>query len=90
MRNKQTAIWIIDNDPLTRERVTAFISSEYRCTSVASAEEARELLTFSSFDLVITERDLRGRSGLALCQFVKRARPDKPTILMAEEITAWQ
>jgi DNA-binding NtrC family response regulator len=89
MKSKQTAILIVDNDPVTCERLATVLTSGYRSTTAASAEEAIGLLTFSSFALVITDRELPAVSGLALCQFVQKTRPDTAVILMAEEITPW-
>jgi DNA-binding NtrC family response regulator len=87
--NKQTSILIVDNDALTRERLATFLASGYRCTTTATAEEAIGLLTFCSFDLVLTGRELPGISGLALSQFLQRTRPDTTVILMSERITPW-
>lgn len=80
---------IVDSDSSAREKLAAFLASEYSCTTAASAEEAIGLLTFSPFDLVITDRELPGVSGLALCQFVQRTRPDTAVILMSERVTSW-
>lgn len=80
---------IVENDALTRQRLAAFLASEYRCATVATAEEAIGLLNFWPFDLVITVRELPGLSGLALCQFIQRTRPDTTVILLSDRITPW-
>jgi len=89
MKNKQISILIVDNDASTRERLATFLASEYCCTTAATAEEAIGLLTFCPFDLVITDRELPGVSGLELCQFVQKLRPDTAVILISERITPW-
>lgn len=89
MKNKQSSILIVDNDALTREKLATFLGSGYRCTTAAAAEEAIGLLTFWPFDLVITDRELPGVSGLALCQFVQRTPADTTVFLMSDRITAW-
>lgn len=89
MKNKQSSILIVDNDALTRERLATFLASGYRCTTAATAEQAIGLLTFSPFALVITDRELPGVSGLALCQFVQNEHADTIVVLMSERITAW-
>ena len=89
MKNKQTSILIVDNDASRREKLATSLVSGYRCTTAATGEEAIGLLTFCPFDLVITDRELPGVSGLALCQFVQRTRPDTAVILMSERITPW-
>lgn len=89
MKTQQTSMMIVDSDSSMRERLAAFLASEYRCTTAASAEEAIGLLIFWPFDLVITDRELPGVSGLALCQFVQRTRPDTTVILMSDRITPW-
>ena len=90
MNKTQTSMLIVDNDSSTRDRVSAFLASEYRCTTAATAEEAIGLLTFCRFGLVIIDLELPGISGLALCQFLQRTRSDTPVILMSERTTAWQ
>src|SRR5512139_3180718 len=90
MNKEQASMMIVDNDALTRERLAAFLASEYRCTTVAGAEEAIGLLNFWPFDLVITVLELPGFSGLALCQFMQRTRPDTRIILLSDGITPWQ
>ena len=90
MERTKTAILIVDNESSTRDRVSAFLSSGYRCTTAATAEEAIGLLTFCPFDMVIIDRELPGVSGLALCEFLQRTRPDTAVILMSERITPWQ
>ncbi|MFY9553525.1 MAG: response regulator [Blastocatellia bacterium] len=90
MKNKQTSILIVDNQAPTRQKLAAFLASEHSCATAATAEEAMGLLSFCPFDLVITDRELSGASGLALCQFIQRARPDTPVILMSKRITPWQ
>jgi DNA-binding NtrC family response regulator len=90
MKNKQISILIVDNDTVTCKRLVTFLDSEYRCTAAATAEEAIVLLNFCPFDLIIIDRELPGVSGLALCQFLQRTRPDTAIILMSERITPWQ
>jgi DNA-binding NtrC family response regulator len=89
MKNKQTSILIVDDDVSTREMLVTFLSSRYSCTTAASAEKAIGLLTFWPFDLVITAQELPGVSGLALCQSVRKLRPDTAVILMYETISSW-
>jgi DNA-binding NtrC family response regulator len=89
MKNKQTSILIVDNDASICKMLTTFLESRYSCTTASTAEKAISLLTFGTFDLVITDRELPGVSGLALCQFIKKTRPDTAVILISERITQW-
>ena len=70
--------------------MAASLAGRYSCTAVAAAEKAIGLLTFSPFDLVITDRALPGMSGLALCQYIHKYRPGTTVILMSGKITQWQ
>src|SRR5262249_44803719 len=90
MKNIQPSILIVDRDASARDMLATFLAGRYSCTVAATAEKAIGLLTFSPFDLVITDRDLPGVSGLALCQYVKKYRPDTTVILMSARVTQWQ
>ena len=80
---------IVDNDSSTRDKLASFLAGRYSCTTAATAEEAIGLLTFRPVNLVITDRELPGVSGLTLCQFIHRTQPDTTVILMSERITPW-
>lgn len=89
MSNKNTSILVVAKDLSTRERLSSFLGSGYSCATSATAEQAIALLTHRSFDLVITDRELPGVSGLALCQFIQKTRPGTAVILMSGRISQW-
>ncbi len=51
-------------------------------TATSSGEEALEMLTQVSFDLVITDLLLQGRNGIELAENIKRSYPAMPVLLL--------
>ncbi len=48
----------------------------------ASPTEAMQLLLHKSFDLVITDLQMKGQSGLELCQWIAEHRADMPVLVV--------
>lgn len=64
-------ILLVDNDKnLVSKLKFALEQDGYAVESVSNAEDALELIRKQCFNLVITEIDLPGISGLELCQYV--------------------
>ncbi|HEY7545518.1 MAG TPA: response regulator, partial [Blastocatellia bacterium] len=84
-----TSILIVDAEGSTREYLATVLSDQYRCQTAATAEKAMGLLTFNSFDLVITDVKLQSISGLALCHFIRKTRPGTAVILVSEKNGGW-
>jgi DNA-binding response OmpR family regulator len=82
MRNKDTSILVIEDHDDMRSLLTRFLSVDYTCISVASAEEAIPLLHTRYFDLVITDINLPGASGLEVCRQVSQMGLDTIVIAM--------
>jgi DNA-binding response OmpR family regulator len=82
MGNKETTILIIEDHDDTRSILTSFLSDEYSCISAGSAEEAMRLIDTRHFDLVITDIQLPGASGLEVCRLVSEMGLDTIVIAM--------
>jgi two-component system, OmpR family, response regulator len=54
----------------------------YDFTAVLSAEEALELWAQESFDLLLTDFNLRGMTGLKLIEILKQRGSSAPTLLV--------
>lgn len=54
----------------------------YDVVSVASAEEALELLRSEQFDLLLTDQAMPGLSGIELAEHTARIHPDMPIVLL--------
>lgn len=82
MGNKETSILIIEDHDDTRSLLTSFLADEYSCISVGCAEEAMRLIDTRHFDLVITDIQLPGASGLEVCRLVSEMGLDTIVIAM--------
>lgn len=80
MDSKNISILIVEDHDDTRDWLAAFLSTEYTCFAVASAEEAMRLIAARPFNLVLTDIHLPDASGLEVCRLISRIRLD--TIIM--------
>ncbi|HWO00073.1 MAG TPA: response regulator [Blastocatellia bacterium] len=69
---KKNSILIVEDHDSTREGLASFLGGEYTCFAAASAEEAMRLMGARNFNLVLTDINLPGASGLELCRLVRR------------------
>jgi two-component system, OmpR family, response regulator len=58
------------------------LGTPYEFIAVLSAEEALELWTQDSFDLLLTDFNLRGMTGLKLVEILKQRGESVPTLLV--------
>src|SRR5947207_14946101 len=66
---KKAVILIIDNDPLTLTGVAAVLDmSGYECHCARDPEAALKAARRESLDLIISDVNLGGESGLELCR----------------------
>ncbi|HXG65581.1 MAG TPA: response regulator [Blastocatellia bacterium] len=83
MSRKSASVLIVDDHAPTLELLAACLSPQYDCTMAASAEEAAKLLAANSYDVVLADVWLPGRSGLDLCQLVQARYAHTPVIVMS-------
>ena len=84
--NKPT-ILIIDDDDQIRTLLTRLLSSENRCSAVESAEGALAILDERRFDLVISDINMAGISGLELVPRVLERNADAVVIMLSGQQT---
>src|SRR5919106_1029807 len=87
--NQETkpVILIIDDDDQIRTLLTRLLSAENECTAVESAEKALALLDEKQFDLVISDINMPGISGLELVPQVLNRNPDAVVIMVSGQQT---
>ncbi|MDQ3265174.1 MAG: hybrid histidine protein kinase/response regulator SinK [Myxococcota bacterium] len=73
---------VVDDEEIIRMVFRDLMGKECEITEAATAEEALEHLRHSSFDLVVTDKNLPGLSGLELAQEARRMNPASKVILM--------
>jgi DNA-binding NtrC family response regulator len=74
---------IVDDDPMLRDQLERLYSfSGYAVTAVISAEEAITRLGEDDIDLVISDIQLPGTSGVELTSYIRDHFPDVPVIVI--------
>jgi diguanylate cyclase (GGDEF)-like protein len=76
------SILVVDDDPAVLAVLSALLANEFEVTTAASAEEARALLDGREFDIVLTDQNMPGRSGVQLLEWLRAERPRAMRILM--------
>lgn len=62
-----TKILVVDDDELTRQVLSSYFENEgYKVLCAATAEDAEELLTLESVDLILLDIRMPGKDGLTL------------------------
>ncbi len=77
-------ILLVDDEELIVELLENYFESlGYEVTAVSNAEKALEILQNNySFDLVITDINLPGKSGIDLLKITREIRPELPVVLV--------
>ena len=87
MTNKQETILIVDDEELIRKLLHQKLSDEgYHCERAGSAEQALDKLQDNSFELVILDIKMPGKSGIELLPEIKANYPDI-AVIMSTAIT---
>ena len=76
-------ILIIDDEEQIRDLLIAILGSSYTCCSVASAEEALSKLSREAFDLVISDIDMGGMSGIELIPKLHSISPGTVVVMIS-------
>jgi DNA-binding response OmpR family regulator len=87
---KQHVLYIDDEEPLVFLVVRTLERAGYQCTGTQDAAEAIELVRRSpvSFDLVVTDLNMPGMSGLDVAREVLALRPDMPILITTGYVRA--
>ncbi|MGB9177629.1 MAG: response regulator, partial [Pyrinomonadaceae bacterium] len=80
---QSVSILIVDDEPEIRSILSDLLCKEFDCTLAASAEEALDALAANPFDLVLSDINLRGMSGLQLVPLVRVCAPDCVVIMIS-------
>lgn len=83
MQKPKASILIIDDEQQIRELLAALLGHIYECQTAASAEEALTALEQGTFDLVISDIDMGGMSGLELVPRVHKLSPDTVVVMIS-------
>jgi len=79
----QGSILFVDDDQSMCDLVdTALAKRGFRVTSRTSADEAMLALGGDDYDVVVTDLNMTGMSGLDLCRRIVENRPDVPVVVV--------
>jgi DNA-binding NtrC family response regulator len=84
---KRPAILIIDDDEQVRNLLREILSDAHDCVVAGSAEDALALLNTESFNLVISDINMGGISGLELVPRVLARTPDTVVVMISGQQT---
>jgi diguanylate cyclase (GGDEF)-like protein len=76
-------VLIIDDEEQIRHLLIDVLGSSYQCSDAGSAEEALAALAHNTFDLVISDIDMGGMSGLELVPHVHSFSPDTVVVMVS-------
>jgi diguanylate cyclase (GGDEF)-like protein/PAS domain S-box-containing protein len=79
----QIRILIIDDEPAIRGLLHEYLSESYRCVEAGSAEAALELLRAEKFDLVLSDIQMGGISGLEMVPRLLELAPETVVIMVS-------
>ena len=82
-QNQKPTILIIDDEEQIRSLLVDLLGSSYQCSDAGSAEEALAALSQNTFDLVISDIDMGGMSGLELVPRVHSISPDTVVVMIS-------
>jgi PAS domain S-box-containing protein len=83
----QTRILIIDDEPGIRSLLSEFLSESYQCVEAGSAEDALELLRAEKFNLVLSDIQMGGLSGLEMVPRLLALAPDTVVVMISGILT---
>jgi response regulator RpfG family c-di-GMP phosphodiesterase len=81
--NKDVSILVVDDEEPVRRLLTTYLSGKYSCIAAQCADEASVLLAGTNFNLVLSDINMPGSSGIELCQYVRKISPDTVVIMVS-------
>ena len=82
-KTQKPRVLIIDDEEQIRHLLIDVLGSSYDCSDAGSAEEALAALSENTFDLVISDIDMGGMSGLELVPRVHSISPDTVVVMVS-------
>src|SRR6187549_1191993 len=83
VETKKPRVLIIDDEEQIRSLLIDVLGDTYQCSDAGSAEEALAALANTTFDLVISDIDMGGMSGLELVPRVHSLSPDTVVVMVS-------
>jgi putative nucleotidyltransferase with HDIG domain len=80
---RRACVLIVDDEEEIRDVLSELLGEDYDCQSVASAEEALARLHATRVDVIVSDINMEGMSGLEMIPHVARVSPDTTVILVS-------
>ena len=78
-----TTVLIVDDDPMIIRLLTSFLEGAgFRCRTAENAEQARQIFSELPLDLLLTDLDMPGDSGLDLIRYAKSRYPQTAAVMV--------
>lgn len=81
--DEKIQILIIDDESMVRKLLLDALSEKYACTPADSAEEALSLLKNKKFNLVLSDIEMKGMSGIELIPHVHKILPETVVMMIS-------
>jgi cyclic di-GMP phosphodiesterase len=81
--NTKARILIVDDEGDIRSVLCDLLTEEYECAEAASAEEALAVMRTEEFELLISDINLEGMTGLEMIPHVKEMTPDTVVVMIS-------
>jgi EAL domain-containing protein (putative c-di-GMP-specific phosphodiesterase class I) len=85
--NHTAHILIVDDEPVIRSMLGSILCESYECATADSAEEALAMLRTQTFDLIVSDINMKGMSGLEMIPQALAAAPDTVVMMVSGEQT---
>ena len=82
IENKRNVL-IVDDEPLIRDLLATILSDEYECVTAESAEAALEKFQKTGFDLVISDVNLGGMTGVEMVPRIHAIAPETVVMMIS-------
>ncbi|HQU85839.1 MAG TPA: EAL domain-containing protein [Pyrinomonadaceae bacterium] len=80
-------ILIIDDEAMVRNVLSELLCDKYACFSASSAEEALEVIQNKTFNLIISDIDLGGLSGIDIIPKIHEVSPETVVVMISGKQT---
>jgi diguanylate cyclase (GGDEF)-like protein len=83
IQDKNIRILIVDDESSIRNFLSEVLNQKYFCMTAGSGEEALELIQTNKFDLVLTDIEMKGMSGIELISHVLNFSPEIVVVMIS-------
>ena len=83
MADLPSHVLVVDDDPKVRESLVTLLEIDFRVTAAGNIAEAERKFGEAEFDVVITDYDMPGGTGLQLVEWLRRRYPGVQVIVVS-------